>query len=75
MTSGKVKFKCRKAFEVGLIDTGGIFERGGLFSLAKTMASVLRKKIECKVETLAEVQKVEGHALKDQNKSELPGGE
>ena len=28
VTSGKVKFKCRKAFEVGLIDTGGIFERG-----------------------------------------------
>ena len=52
MTSGKVKFKCRKGFEVGLIDTGGIFERGGLFSLANTMASVLYKKIECKVETL-----------------------
>ena len=28
-------------FELGLVDTGGIFERGGLFSLAKAMASVL----------------------------------
>ena len=37
---------------MGLIDTGDIFERGGLFSLAKAMASVLHKKIECKVETL-----------------------
>ena len=37
---------------MGLIDTGGIFERGGLFSLAKAMASVLHKKVECKVETL-----------------------
>ena len=36
-------------FEVGLIDTGGI-KRGGLFSLAKAMTLVLRKKIECKVE-------------------------
>ena len=52
MTSGKVKFKCHKAFEKGLIDTGGIFERGGLFSLAKAMASVLHKELECKVETL-----------------------
>ena len=62
-TSGKVKFKCRKIvlpgglfisspFEVGLIDTGGMFERGDLFSLANAMASVLHKKIECKVETL-----------------------
>ena len=31
VTRGKEKFKCRKAFEVGLIDTGGIFERGGLW--------------------------------------------
>ena len=52
MTSGKVKFKCRKAFVAGLIDTGGIFERGILFSLAKTKASVLHKELECKVETL-----------------------
>ena len=37
---------------MGLIDTGGIFERGGLFSLAKAMPSVLHKKGECKVETL-----------------------
>ena len=34
------------------MDTGGIFERGGLFSLAKAMASVLHKELECKVETL-----------------------
>ena len=40
VTRGKEKFKCRKAFEVGLIDTGGIFERGGLFSLAKTMFAI-----------------------------------
>ena len=37
---------------MGLIDTGGMFERGDLFSLANAMASVLHKKIECKVETL-----------------------
>ena len=37
---------------MGLIDTGGTFEIGGLFSLAKAMASVLHKKVECKVETL-----------------------
>ena len=60
-TSGKVIFKSRKIvlpgglfisspFEVGLVDTGGIFKRGGLFSLAKAMTLVLRKKIECKVE-------------------------
>ena len=59
---------------MGLIDTGGIFERGGLFSLAKAMASVLHKKNRMQSGN-AEVQKVEGHAAKDQNKSELPGGE
>ena len=64
MTSGKVKFKCRKAFEVGLIDTGDIFERGGLFSLAKTMASVLHKKTRMPGGN-AQVQKVEGHAAKE----------
>ena len=59
---------------MGLIDTGGIFERGGLFSLANAMASVLYKKNRMQSGN-AEVQKVEGHAAKDQNKSELPGGE
>ena len=40
--------------ERGLIEIGGLFERGGggLINLAKTMVSVLRKELECKVEKL-----------------------
>ena len=36
----------------GLIETGGIFERRGLFNLEMTMVSVLHKELECKVEKL-----------------------
>ena len=36
---------------MGLVETGGLFERGGL-NLAKTMASVLYKELQYKVEKL-----------------------
>ena len=35
-----------------MIEAGGLFERGGLFNLAKTMVSVLHKELEYKVEKL-----------------------
>ena len=35
-----------------LIEVGGLFERRGLFNLAKTMVSVLHKELEYKVEQL-----------------------
>ena len=34
----------------GLIETGGFFERGGLFNVETTMVSVLHKELEYKVE-------------------------
>ena len=36
----------------GLIETGGLFERGGLCNLETTMVSVLHKELEYKVEKL-----------------------
>ena len=41
-------------FEGGgdLIETGGLFKRGGLFNLKTTMVSVLHKELDCKVEKL-----------------------
>ena len=36
----------------GLIETGGVFERGGLFNLKTTMVSVLHKELDYKVEKL-----------------------
>ena len=38
----------------GLIETGSLFERGGLFNLKTTMISqaVLHKELDCKVEKL-----------------------
>ena len=39
----------------------------GLFNLEKTMVSVLKKKLEYKVEKLKK-KKVGGHAAEDQNK-------
>ena len=51
----------------GLIETGGLFDGGGLFNLEKTMVSVLKKKLEYKVEKLKK-KKVGGHAAEDQNK-------
>ena len=52
------------------IETRGIFERGCLFNLEKTMVSVLHKKpgIQC---GNAQVQEVGGHAAEDHNKSDL----
>ena len=35
-----------------MIQTGGLFERGGLFNLETTMVSVLHKELEYKVEKL-----------------------
>ena len=51
----------------GLIETGGLFEKGGvLFNLEETMVSVLHKELEYKVEKL-KCKKVGGHAAEDQN--------
>ena len=53
-------------WEGGLIETRGLFEKGGLFNLEKTMVSVLHKKLNYKVEKLM-YKKVGGHAAGDQN--------
>ena len=37
---------------MGLVQTGGLFEKGGGLNLAKTMASVLYKELQYKVEKL-----------------------
>ena len=37
---------------MGLVETGGLFERGAGLNLAKTMASVLYKDLQNKVEKL-----------------------
>ena len=50
-----------------------LFERGGLFSLPKTMVSVLHKELEYKVET--QQKKVGGPQPRIRIKSELPVGE
>ena len=39
-------------FEGGLIDTRGLFERGGLFHLETTVVSLLHKVLQYKVEKL-----------------------
>ena len=54
----------------GLIEAGDLLEMGGLFNLEKTMASVLHKELEQKVEKLKN-KKDGGH---DRIKSELPVG-
>ena len=36
----------------GVIEMGGLFERGDLFNLKMTMVSVLHKELDCKVEKL-----------------------
>ena len=36
----------------GVIEMGGLFERGDLFNLKTTMVSVLHKELDCKVEKL-----------------------
>ena len=50
----------------GLIETGGLFEKGGVFNLEDTMVSVLHKELEYKVKKL-KCKKVGGHAAEDQN--------
>ena len=50
----------------GLIETRGLFEKGGLFNEEKTMVSVLHKELEYKVKKL-KYRKVGGHAAEDQN--------
>ena len=37
---------------MGLVETGGLFERGAGLNLAKTMASVLYKELQYEVEKL-----------------------
>ena len=39
-------------FRVGLIEIGGLFERGGFFNLEMMMVSVLHKELAYKVEKL-----------------------
>ena len=50
----------------GLIEAGDLLEMGGLFNLEKTMASVLHKELEQKVEKLKN-KRDGGHAAEDQN--------
>ena len=52
--------------EGGLIEAGDLLEMGGLFNLEKTMASVLHKELEQKVEKLKN-KRDGGHAAEDQN--------
>ena len=54
----------------GLIETGGLLERGHLFNLEKMMVSVLHKKLEYKVEIL-KYRKFEVMQLRMKDKSEL----
>ena len=55
-------------------DEGFIWEGGGLINLAKTMVSVLRKELECKVEKLNH-KNLEVMQLRSKDKSELPSHE
>ena len=50
-----------------LIETGGLFERGGIFNLETMMVSVLHKELEYKVEKLKYEIEVLGHAAENQN--------
>ena len=36
----------------GIIEMGGLFERGDFFNLKTTLVSVLHKELDCKVEKL-----------------------
>ena len=55
------------------METGGLFEREGLFHLAKMMVSVLLKELEFKVENL-KYKKLEVMQPRIKNKSEVPVG-
>ena len=58
-------------FEGGLIETGGLFgRRGGLFTLEKTMVSVVHKELEHKGEKLKN-KMVGVHAAVNQNQIQI----
>lgn len=61
-------------FEGGLIETGGLFGRrggrGGLFTLEKTMVSVVHKELEHKAEKLKN-KMVGVHAAENQNQIQI----
>ena len=63
---GLIYFKSNWWGGGGLIEAGDLFEMGGLFNLEETMASVLHKELEQRVEKLKN-KKDGGHAAKDQN--------
>ena len=48
-----------------LIKMGGLFKKGSLFNVEKTMVSLLHKGLEYKVKKL-KYEKVGGHAARDQ---------
>ena len=58
-------FKCGGRGE-GLIETGGLFEGGGLFNLEKVLVTLLHKELEYKAEK-HKYKKVGGHAAEDHN--------
>jgi len=53
---------------------GGLFERGSLFNLEKTMVLVLHKELEYKLEKLND-KRLEVMQPRIRSKSELPVGE
>ena len=58
-------------FEGGLIETGGLFgRRGGLFTLEKTMVSVVHKELEHKAEKLKN-KMVGVHAAENQSQIQI----
>ena len=56
------------------VETGGLFERGDLFNLAKMIVLVVHKELNYKVEKLKN-KKSEVMQPRIKNKSELPVGE
>ena len=56
------------------VETGGLFERGDLFNLAKMIVLVVHKELKNKVETLKD-KKSEVMQPRIRNKSELSVGE
>ena len=57
-----------------MVETGGLFERGDLFNLAKMVVLVVHKELKYKVEKLKN-KKSEVMQARNKNKSELPVGE
>ena len=56
------------------VETGGLFERGDVFNLAKMIVSVVHKELKYKVEK-PKYKKSEVVQPRIKNKSELPAGE